>query len=59
MYQVSQKKVDLFGGLWDKKYVTDIQIKMLIYQGKAKLEEKTLFGKILNIFKTQQLEMCL
>ena len=34
------------GGLWNKKYVANIQNKILIDQSKANLEVKILFGKL-------------
>ena len=45
LYRVS-KKVQRFWGLWNEKYVGDFKTKMLIYQSKANLDEKILFGKI-------------
>ena len=45
LYLVS-KKVYAFGGPWNQKNVTDIQNYNVIYQSKAKLDEKSLFGKI-------------
>ena len=36
----------LGGGLWNKKYMINAQIMMLIYQSKANLDGKFLFGKI-------------
>ena len=40
------KQVQAFGGLWNKKYETDIQTEMLIHQSQSNLDEKILFGKI-------------
>ena len=44
-YWVGGKKVTLIGGLWDKKYDANIQNKIFIYQWKANLGVKILFGK--------------
>ena len=48
-YRLSQKKVDGFGGLWNKIYTTGIQTKILTYQSKANLDEKILFVKITHL----------
>ena len=32
--------------MWNRKYVTDIQTEMFIYQSKVNLDEKILFGSI-------------
>ena len=45
MHRVSHK-VYTFGRLWNKKYVTDIQNRMLIHQSKANLDEKISFSNI-------------
>ena len=49
------KKVYAFGGLCNKKYMIDIQNKMLIYQSKANLDEKGCLVKS-HIFKIQKVE---
>ena len=51
MYRRVSKKVLTFGGLLIKKYVAIFKPEMFIYQSKANLGQKILFGKI-TIFKT-------
>ena len=47
--RVNQRKVYAFDRLWNKKQVASIKTEMLIFQSKANLDKKILFGKITHL----------
>ena len=42
------ERVNMYGELCNEKYAGEIQTEILIYQSKATLDEKRLFGKVTN-----------